>query len=38
MADRVVLPTGHSAMLISARVAAQIDAFLGGGKFLAIHH
>lgn len=33
MADRVVLPTGHSAMLISARVAAQVAAFLSDGKF-----
>jgi len=36
MADRVVLPVGHSAMLISARVAAQVSAFLSDGKFLAI--
>lgn len=35
MADRVVLPVGHSAMLISARVAAQVCAFLSDGKFLA---
>jgi pimeloyl-ACP methyl ester carboxylesterase len=35
MADRVVLPVGHSAMLISARVAAQVCAFLADGKFLA---
>ena len=33
MADRVVLPIGHSAMLISARVAAQVAAFLSDGKF-----
>ena len=33
MADRVVLPIGHSAMLISARVAAQVAAFLSHGKF-----
>jgi pimeloyl-ACP methyl ester carboxylesterase len=38
MADRVVLPVGHSAMLISARVAAQIAAFLSEGKFLAHSH
>ena len=38
MADRVVLPVGHSAMLISARVAAQVCAFLSDGKFLAISH
>lgn len=35
MADRVVLPVGHSAMLISARVAAQVEAFLAHGKFAA---
>ncbi|MEK6244388.1 MAG: alpha/beta fold hydrolase [Pseudomonadota bacterium] len=33
MADQVVLPVGHSAMLISARVAAQIAVFLSDGKF-----
>jgi hypothetical protein len=33
MAERVVLPIGHSAMLISARVAAQVAAFLSNGKF-----
>ena len=38
MADRVVLPIGHSAMLISARVAAQVSAFLADGKFLAHPH
>jgi pimeloyl-ACP methyl ester carboxylesterase len=38
MADRVVLPIGHSAMLISARVAAQVGAFLSDGKFLANPH
>ncbi len=35
MAERVVLPVGHSAMLISARVAAQVAAFLSDGKFNA---
>jgi len=35
MADRVVLPVGHSAMLISAKVAAQVCAFLADGKFTA---
>jgi pimeloyl-ACP methyl ester carboxylesterase len=35
MAGRVVLPVGHSAMLISARVAAQVAAFLFDGKFRA---
>lgn len=34
MAERVVLPVGHSAMLISARVAAQVAAFLADGHFL----
>jgi pimeloyl-ACP methyl ester carboxylesterase len=33
MAGRVVLPIGHSAMLISARVAAQVAAFLEHGEF-----
>jgi pimeloyl-ACP methyl ester carboxylesterase len=33
MADRAVLPVGHSAMLISARVGAQVAAFLSHGKF-----
>jgi len=35
MAGRVVLPVGHSAMLISARVAAQVAGFLSDGKFIA---
>jgi pimeloyl-ACP methyl ester carboxylesterase len=35
MADRVVLPIGHSAMLVSARTAAQVAAFLQHGKFNA---
>jgi len=35
MAERIVLPVGHSAMLISARVAAQVAAFLSNGRFLA---
>jgi pimeloyl-ACP methyl ester carboxylesterase len=34
MAARVVLPISHSAMLISARVAAQVAAFLADAKFL----
>lgn len=33
MAERVALRIGHSAMLISARVAAQIAVFLSDGKF-----
>ena len=36
MAERVVLPIGHSAMLVSARVAAQVAAFLAHGKFAPI--
>jgi pimeloyl-ACP methyl ester carboxylesterase len=35
MADRVALPVGHSAMLISARVADNVAAFLDKGKFSA---
>ena len=35
MAGRAVLPVGHSAMLISARVAAQVAGFLSNGKFSA---
>jgi pimeloyl-ACP methyl ester carboxylesterase len=38
MAGRVVLPVGHSAMLVSAKVAAQVAAFLYDGKFLANPH
>jgi pimeloyl-ACP methyl ester carboxylesterase len=38
MVDQVVLPIGHSAMLISARVAAQVSAFLSDGKFIAKSH
>jgi pimeloyl-ACP methyl ester carboxylesterase len=34
MRERIVLPVGHSAMLVSARVAAQAASFLGDGKFL----
>ena len=33
MAERVVLHVGHSQMLVSARVAAQLVAFLSHGKF-----
>ena len=32
--DHLLLPVTHSQMLVSGRVAAQIDAFLGGGRFL----
>ena len=35
MAERLVLPVGHSQMLISARVAEQVAAFLSHGKFNA---
>ena len=35
MSERISLPVGHSQMLISARVAAQVAAFLSDGKFLA---
>ena len=38
MAERVVLPVGHSAMLISARVAVQVAAFLSDGRFIANTH
>jgi len=34
MAARVVMRIGHSAMLLSSRVAAQADAFLRTGAFL----
>jgi pimeloyl-ACP methyl ester carboxylesterase len=35
MAERVVLPVGHSAMLLSARVAEKAAMFLGEGRFSA---
>jgi pimeloyl-ACP methyl ester carboxylesterase len=38
MTERVVLPVGHSAMLVSAKVAAQVSAFLSHGKFAAHSH
>lgn len=38
MSERVVLPVSHSAMLISARVASQVAAFLSDGKFIANSH
>lgn len=38
MAGRTVLPVGHSQMLFSARVAAQIAAFLAHGRFEANSH
>ena len=34
MRERVVLPVGHSAMLVSARVAAQAVSFLSDARFL----
>ncbi len=36
MADRIAMRVGHSAMLVSARVAAQVAAFLTYGKFAPI--
>ena len=33
MRDRIVLPVGHAAMLVSARVAAQAAQFLAHGRF-----
>lgn len=38
MSERITLPVGHSAMLVSARVAAQVAAFLTYGKFAPISH
>jgi pimeloyl-ACP methyl ester carboxylesterase len=38
MAGRVALPVGHSAMLVSARVAENIVAFLDKGRFPAQLH
>jgi len=35
MRERVVLPVGHSAMLLSARVAAQVGSFLAHARFAA---
>ena len=35
MSERVVLPAGHSQMLFSAKVGAQVAAFLAHGKFNA---
>ena len=35
MTERVVLPVGHSQMLFSAKVGAQVAAFLAHGKFNA---
>jgi pimeloyl-ACP methyl ester carboxylesterase len=34
MRERITLPVGHSQMVVSARVAAQIAAFLSDGKFI----
>lgn len=36
MADRILMRAGHSAMLVSARAAAQVAAFLTYGKFAPI--
>jgi pimeloyl-ACP methyl ester carboxylesterase len=38
MADRAILPVGHSAMLLSSRVAQAVAAFLEKGKFSAHLH
>lgn len=35
MKERAVLNVGHSAMLVSSRVARQVAAFLEGGRFAA---
>ena len=35
MSERITLPVGHSQMLVSAKVSAQVAAFLAGGKFIA---
>jgi len=35
MAERAVLPVGHSAMLVSSRVAENVASFLAEGKFSA---
>jgi pimeloyl-ACP methyl ester carboxylesterase len=35
MSERIALPVGHSQMVVSARVAGQIVAFLADGKFIA---
>ena len=34
MAERIVLPVGHTELIFSARVAAQTAQFLGHGRFL----
>lgn len=38
MSERILLPVGHSAMLVSAKVAAQVGGFLSDGKFPANSH
>ena len=35
MSEQLVLPVGHSAMLVSYRVAEAVAAFLEGGHFAA---
>ena len=35
MSERITLPVGHSQMVVSAKVAAQVIAFLSGGNFIA---
>jgi hypothetical protein len=34
MRERVVLPVAHSAMPVSARLAAQVDSFFRDARFL----
>jgi len=34
MRERVILPVGHSTMLVSARVAAQVSSFLNDARFV----
>jgi len=36
MAERAVLPVSHSAMLVSSRVADNVEAFLAHGRFPAL--
>jgi pimeloyl-ACP methyl ester carboxylesterase len=38
MAERIALPVGHSAMLLSSRVAQNVASFLAEGRFAATAH
>ena len=38
MAERIALPVGHSAMLVSPRVAQNVASFLAEGRFSATAH